>query len=279
MGEATCRIEGGTARYLARVLRLGPGDSFAGLGPDGLRRNCEVIEVGPDFILLGIGDVLENAAPLPDTHGSRDVRGHGRKQNAEQAMPQSAPVESPEYASLPRIVLVQALAKGPAMDLIVRQAAEAGVSRIIPLAARRSVSRAEGGREGTKLERWERIAREGLQQSGSPVATTIDEVSDLSDLPARLGPQRPNRLMLLLHEAPLAKTALHEYLNGTPEEIILCVGPEGGFAPDEVDALMAAGFKPLLLPGAVLRAETAALFAVASVEIILSERSSWIPCP
>jgi 16S rRNA (uracil1498-N3)-methyltransferase len=111
------------------------------------------------------------------------------------------------------------------------------------------------------------------------VATTIDEVSDLSDLPARLGPQRPNRLMLLLHEAPLAKTALHEYLNGTPEEIILCVGPEGGFAPDEVDALMAAGFKPLLLPGAVLRAETAALFAVASVEIILSERSSWIPCP
>ena len=54
---------------------------------------------------------------------------------------------------------------------------------------------------------------------------------------------------------------------------------EGGFAPEEVEFLIAAGFRPLRLAGAILRAETAALYAVAAVQVILSERSSWIPKP
>ncbi|HRY73956.1 MAG TPA: RsmE family RNA methyltransferase, partial [Spirochaetia bacterium] len=189
--------------------------------------------------------------------------------------------ESGRPRAWPSIILVQSLAKPPAMDLVLRQAAEAGVARVIPLAARRSVVRpGEGG--GTeeakgKRARWERIVREGLQQSGSAVPTRVEEPLALAELPARLGPARGRRLCLLLHEAPLAEGSLHGYLTETPDEVVLCVGPEGGFAPDEVDFLLAAGFRPLRLPGAVLRAETAALYAVASVETILTERSSWLP--
>jgi len=166
------------------------------------------------------------------------------------------------------------------MDLVLRQAAEAGVARVIPFAAERSVVRPSGAAEGSKRrERGERIVREALQQSGSPIATQVEDFAALADLPARLGPARPESRRLILHETPLAETGLHEYLCGALEEILLCVGPEGGFTDAEIEAFAAWGFAPLRLPGAVLRTETAALYAVAAVEIILAERSSWIPSP
>ena len=329
-GGPTCRIEGGRARYLLRVLRLAPGDRFAGLDSGGGRRSIEVLEASPEGILLSVSDSeasapgeAQAAAPLPDARGSRGKRSAKAAQAAAPVAGQRAPGEggalpdeggaaatpaaAPPAAALlsaappgpateseaeaaaesgrprawPSIILVQSLAKPPAMDLVLRQAAEAGVARVIPLAARRSVVRpGEGG--GTeeakgKRARWERIVREGLQQSGSAVPTRVEEPLSLAELPERLGPARGRRLCLLLHEAPLAEGSLHGYLTETPDEVVLCVGPEGGFAPDEVDFLLAAGFRPLRLPGAVLRAETAALYAVASVETILTERSSWLP--
>lgn len=269
-GSGDCRVEGGQARYLLRVLRLAVGDSFAGLDPAGQRRDCRVLELGKDCLVLEVSPPLEGPGPLAleDTHGSRN---RSRRQPKQEAEPGPGLGRIP----IPRIVLIQALAKGPAMDLVVRQAAEAGVARIIPFAARRSVLRAEEG--GGRRERWERIVREGLQQSGSGIATRVEDLARAEDLETVLGPQRPGQVRLLLHEAPLAQTGLHGYLAGAPEEIVLSVGPEGGFGPDEIGIFEAAGFRPLLLPGAILRAETAALFAVASVEIILSERSSWIP--
>lgn len=270
-GEGNCVVGEGQARYLLRVLRLAPGDSFTGLDGEGRRRSCKVLETGKDILVLSVSEPIpgEEEGLLEDTRGSRGRRGG-------QAAPRSGPAGGARLPT-PRIVLIQALAKGPAMDLVVRQAAETGVARLIPLAARRSVVKPEEGRG--RRERWERILREGLQQSGSGTATRLEEILQAEDLEARLGPPGPGQLRLVLHEAPLAQTGLHEYLAGAPEEIVLCVGPEGGFGPDELAIFEAAGFRPLLLPGAILRTETAALFAVASVEIILSERSSWIPSP
>ena len=296
-GEGPCRIEGGEARYLLRVLRLVPGDSFPGLAADGGRRSCRVLAAGEGWLELAVSEAAPgaDAAALPDARGSRGkIKAASSPATsgpaAEGAVPAAepgaaeaatagpAPADSPGRRAVPRIILVQSMAKGPAMDLVIRQAAEAGVARVIPLEARRSVARAEEGRGASRQGRWERILREGLQQSGSPVATVIEEPVGLRDLGSRLGPEpRGGRLALVLHEAPLAQKCLHGYLGSAPAEIVLCVGPEGGFAPDEIDFLLGAGFRPLLLPGAILRTETAALFAVAAVEIILSERSSWTP--
>jgi RsmE family RNA methyltransferase len=82
---------------------------------------------------------------------------------------------------------------------------------------------------------------------------------------------------LLLDPSPLARESLHGYLTDAPDEIALCIGPEGGFAPEEAQALAGMGFRPLRLACAILRTETAALYAVAAVETILAERRSWIP--
>lgn len=273
-GGPTCPIEGGPARYLLRVLRLAPGDGFIGLDREGLRRDCRVVGADADRLVVSVGPPrADSGESLEDTHGSRGRGQH--KSGAETEGPAGLP--SGRRIPLPRIVLVQGMAKGPAMDLVVRQAAETGVARIIPLLARRSVARPDEDRGSTKIGRWARIAREALQQSGSPVSTAIEEPATAAGLMERLGPPTGRRLCLLLHETPLAQESLHGYLGDAPEEIVLCVGPEGGLAPDEVELLSAAGFRPLLLPGAILRTETAALFAIASVETILSERTSWNP--
>jgi len=187
--------------------------------------------------------------------------------------------EGSAASAWPRIVLVQGLLKGPRMDLVVRQAAEAGVAAVIPLAASRSLPLlSEGGSKRT--ERWARIVREARQQSGSPVDTSVAEPVGLDGLEGALAAAAdPESPRVLLHEAPLAHSTMHGYLTEARSGAVLCVGPEGGFAPPEVESLAALGFKPLRLEGAVLRAETAALYAVAAAQIVLSERSSWIPKP
>jgi 16S rRNA (uracil1498-N3)-methyltransferase len=57
--------------------------------------------------------------------------------------------------------------------------------------------------------------------------------------------------------------------------VVLAVGPEGGFSPEEVSRFLAAGFKPLVIGNTILRTETAALYAAAAVRIILLERTAW----
>jgi 16S rRNA (uracil1498-N3)-methyltransferase len=168
-----------------------------------------------------------------------------------------------------------ALLKGEKFDLVVRQATEAGVAGIIPLACERSLGATPGP---ARRERLERLIREALQQSGSPVPTRLEEACSLPELGARLGPQGPSELRLLLHEEPLVDSSLHGYLGRAPERLVLCVGPEGGFSPGETAYLTErAGFRPLRLPGAILRAETAAIFALAAAQTILGERDSWKP--
>jgi 16S rRNA (uracil1498-N3)-methyltransferase len=251
-GGPTCLLEGGRARYVARVLRLAPGDSFPGLDSRGRPWACTVTEAHPGRLLLSVAPAPAPAAPAAGAPGDE----------------------------LARIILVQGLPKGAKMDLVVRQAAEAGVYAVIPLLSARSLARGEesGPR---RLERWERIVREAMQQSGSRTRTRVCEPVEPAELPAALAAQGlgPGNPKILLHEAPLAQSSMHGYLTGAPDAIALCVGPEGGFAPDEVDSLIREGFQPLRLAGAILRAETAALYAVAAARIILSERSSWIPKP
>jgi len=251
-GGPSCIIEGRRAHYVSRVLRLAPGDSFPGRDAKGELWTCSVAESTPGRIVLDLAPA-ETGAVKEGEYRSR---------------------------SLPRILLVQGLPKGAKMDLVVRQATEAGVAAVLPLLSSRASWTGKEGGPG-RMSRWQRIAREALQQSGSGIRTMVVEPLRLQDLPAALKAcgLSSSDPKILLHEAPLAQSSMHGYLTGASESLALCVGPEGGFAQNEVDFLIEEGFKPLRLAGAVLRAETAALYAVAAAQIILSERSSWIPKP
>lgn len=245
-----CVVTGEAARYLVSVLRLGPGDRFPGLDREGRRYELEIRAIAQGRVDLAVRPEL----------------------------PPSRETESNRPGLSPRLVLVQALPKGRKMDLVVRQAAEAGVARIIPVESSRSVARiSDEGGASAKRARWERIVREALQQCGSSLRTEVDAPRPFRELAGVFGIPAPGRVGLYFHETPLDGAALHRYLSGEPEEIAACVGPEGGFSSEEVLFLEGLGFRPAHLGPTVLRTETAALYAVAAIQVILRERSSWTP--
>jgi 16S rRNA (uracil1498-N3)-methyltransferase len=172
----------------------------------------------------------------------------------------------------PSMILAIGLLKGSKLDDIVRIATEAGVSLIIPLVTMRS---APAEHAGSRLERCRRIIAEAIGQSGSPTPTRMAEPMTLDELCREYPPVGKARLGLFFHETPLAQASIHRYCTGVPKEIVACVGPEGGFDDAEIRALQMGGFKPAWLGPTVLRAETAAVFAVASLRIVCLERFSW----
>lgn len=234
------RLEGADARYLVRVRRLREGDSLAAVDPDAGRCMLHILAAGPTWCEAAVAPV-------------------------------DGPPPGPAPRPAPEIVLLQCLPKGPKMDSIVRQATEAGVSRIVPLLSEHTLLRP--GEEGQRLGRWQRIAREATQQSGSPRPPVIEEPRAIPSL--RDGTWGTG---IFFHEVPLGGSSLHALLAGWDGgRVSLLVGPEGGLAPSEVAFLRAAGFRPAWLGATVLRVDTAAVAAVAVVRQILWEKDEWRP--
>jgi 16S rRNA (uracil1498-N3)-methyltransferase len=174
------------------------------------------------------------------------------------------------------------------MDLIVRQAAEGGISVIVPFESEYSTVKIKSLHKQDKLERWQRIVREARQQSGSSISTIVkpplgfDEVLRYwEELKQEFG--GPGTGILLHHEmlgkpgAPLEQGAFHDYLSNEPLFVVLAVGPEGGFSASEAARFLSAGFLPIKMGETIFKVETAALYGAAAVRIILLESASWRP--
>lgn len=149
------------------------------------------------------------------------------------------------------------LPKGDKLETVIRQATELGVERVRLLACQRSVTRLEGDRQAGKLERLTRVAAEAARQCGRADVPAVDAPLTVG---AALAADPPARLLVLHPEGgvPLASLTL-------TEPVVVCVGPEGGFSPDELARFDAAGGARVTLLGPVLRTETAAPVACALV--------------
>ena len=235
-GQARISLSGNDHRYLARVLRLRAGATLPAVDSGGTRYLMTITAVG---------------------RSSAEV----------EVSPAAARAESP--GSVP-ITLLQCLPKGRKIDLIIRQATEAGVARIILLESERCVARAS--EDAGRLARLSKIAREALQQSGNPRLPVIHPPRPLASVAEAAGSWGT---ALFFHEERLSAGTLHELLAGPHEGISVLIGPEGGLSPAETGLLAGAGFRPAHLGGTVLRVETAAIYAVAAVQMILQERDAW----
>ncbi len=154
------------------------------------------------------------------------------------------------------ITLLQALPRGERMDLIVQKTTELGVARVIPVLSARSMVIPPPG----KQRRWQTIAQEAARQSGRADVPEIGEAVPLSSALAEAAPAS-TRLVLWEAERTLPmRQALAQHALG---DVTLLVGPEGGLAPDEVAQARAQGFVSVGLGARILRAETAAIVAVA----------------
>ena len=159
----------------------------------------------------------------------------------------------------PRLVLCPGLAKGPAMDLLAARLTELMVNEVRPFTCARSVPVLKD--PAARVERWQRLAGQALKQCGAAHAPAFHAPLPLQELLVA-APGGAARIMLYEDEG--GHTLAQALAQEKGDEIWLVLGPEGGFAPQEVEAARAAGFTVCGLPGAILRAETACL-AVAAV--------------
>lgn len=162
-------------------------------------------------------------------------------------------VETP-YA----VTLAQALPEGAKMDWIVEKAVELGAAAIQPLAAQRSVVRLSGERAEKRHAHWEGVIVSASEQCGR---NRLVRLHALAEFKAWLAtPTEAPRILL----TPRASESLAGWARANgPQAVTLMVGPEGGFAPEEEDAALAAGALALSMGPRVLRTETAGLAALA----------------
>ena len=240
-------ISGDQARYLSLVLRIKPGDSLIVFDGSGYRYICKVLQ----------------------THKKEVVIEKIKKE------PYSA--ESPVSISL-----AQGLPKSDKMDLIIQKSIELGVKKIIPLITKRSQIR-----HTEKIERWRKIALSASQQSGRGRIPEIEEIVSIEEFlkntpltPLDRGEQFPplkkmdeRGFLNIIFSEEQKEINLKKILNNfkASKNIVLLIGPEGGFSGEEVSAAVEKGFIEASLGPRVLRTETAPIAAISIIQYELGD--------
>ncbi len=238
-------LAGPEGRHAATVRRLRPGESVDVTDGYGAGLECAVVAVRRDEIDCAVRRRVDAAAPRP------------------------------------RLVVVQALAKGDRGERAVEMLTEVGVDEIVPWSAARSVVRWEGERGARARERWVRAAAEASKQSHRLHWPVVGALVGAAELTRRVASAA---LAVVLHEqagdplvglARLDATALDATAaaqTGPAAEILLVVGPEGGIADAEVEALRQAGAAVARLGPTVLRTSTA---GVVASSVVLADLGRW----
>jgi len=231
----TAALVGEHAAHLARVLRAEVGQEFDIATGEEVRRGT---------ITTISYDRIEFALDTKPYHGRR---------------PKPKPFDAPE------ITLALAIFKFDRMEWAIEKCTEIGVARIVPVIARRSDAHLVAAAV-KRQERWRRIVRQATEQSRRSVPPEVAAPVKLKDLAAP-GVLTAGALTRVVLAEALAEseedTRLGDILESQPTEVALAVGPEGGWAGEELAWFRETGWVAASLGGTILRAETAAIVATA----------------
>jgi 16S rRNA (uracil1498-N3)-methyltransferase len=222
----TAALTGDQAAHLARVLRAEPGQIFDVVAGGFLHR-AEVISVSEGEVLFTLHEELESDTALP-------------------------------------LHLLLAVFKFDHMEWAIEKATELGVARITPVLARRTEKHLALA-ASKRADRWRRIALEASKQSRR---TTIPEIAVPVALKVALEQeQSPTRILLSETEQATTLSAALISAAGPAgyESVALAIGPEGGWTPEEMDLFATNEWTSVTLGPCILRAETAAIAAIAIV--------------
>jgi 16S rRNA (uracil1498-N3)-methyltransferase len=230
------RILGDKARYLHTVLRCKPGDTLTLFNGKGCLWRATLTSVTKNEVLAETGEPFSSAAE----------------------------------SSL-EIVLIQGLLKGEKMDVVMQKTTELGVMEIIPVITERSQIRATG-----RIARWRKIVEEASRQSNRTMVPIVHEVIYFKEvlLPEpkfNLISERDHikGILFLENEGIMAKEALNRMKGAL--KITIAIGPEGGFSEQEVEIAKSGGLLITSLGTRILRAETAAIAALAIIQYVLGD--------
>lgn len=217
-------VRGQDVRHMVKVLRLKPGDRVELLDGAGRAAKAMVEHVRKEEVVcLKMGEFEPLGAP---------------------------PVE---------VILVQGIAKGDKMDLIIQKCTELGVSVVIPLICHRSVVQLDDGKIQDRQARWQRVALEAAKQCRRP---DVPVVSLPRKLPDVLAGMPKGSAAIMPWEGEDTRSFSDALAGDTPESIYIFIGPEGGFEPYEAEEARRAGVSTVSLGPRILRTETAGLACI-----------------
>jgi 16S rRNA (uracil1498-N3)-methyltransferase len=173
--------------------------------------------------------------------------------------------EEVRAVSFPEIALLLSIFKFDRMEWAIEKCTELGVARIMPVISRRTDAHLAAA-SAKRVERWQRIARQASEQSRRMAPPEIFDPIKVSEALSL-----PGSLRILLAESE-DQTSLRDIVRPQPanEGIILAVGPEGGWTEGELQSFQQAGWISASLGKTILRAETAAIAAMAVVASALN---------
>lgn len=226
--EGQVRITGDDVKHITKSLRLGPGDEISVADGKGRKYIVEIVETGNGLV---IGDIKEEFRSKVE----------------------------PEV----EITLLQGLPKSRKMDLIVEKCTELGIDKVIPAETKRSVVKLKPSKAKRRRKRWQRKAEAAAKQSKRARIPAVGQLMDLADL-AEIAADYD---LILLPWEEESTNSVKEVLGSATaiEKVLIIIGPEGGFAAEEVEAAKQLGAKSVSLGPRILRTETAGLTTLSLV--------------
>ena len=171
------------------------------------------------------------------------------------------------------ITLLQGISSGDRMDYTIQKAVELGVTAIVPIVTTRSVVKLSNERAQKRLEHWQNVVHSACEQSGRAFVPKVLAPTQLSAWlqannhagadDAHFKAEKPTCILL----NPIGALRLAE-LPKPAGNIELLIGAEGGLSQSEIDTALSQGFKSVILGARILRTETAALTAIATMQTL-----------
>jgi len=234
-----------TGTHLAKVLRARSGDE----------------------IVLFNGDGREFTGTVEKVQGSRVSASIGAARSADR--------ESPF-----QLTLVQCVPRGDRMDFIVQKATELGVARIVPVLSQRSVVRLDENQSMSKQAHWRAVAVSACEQCGRNRLPSVDTPLPLLSYLGSLAQATADEVLRFVLEPERAQRteALADSMDtafpSAASRAEIAIGPEGGFAPEELEAFDLSAFARVRLGPRVLRTETAAIAAIVLLQAQFGDLSA-----
>jgi len=268
-------ITGRDAHHLAYSLRAKKGDQIIAVDRNGRTATIELTDFDKETVkarCVGKIEKVQSGETIKIIHSigkSDKVETHYR---------------SHEKIFQKHITLADCLPKQNKFDSIVEKATELGADRIVPLISDRTIARPGNFRAKTKLERWERVAKEAAEQCARDTLPEIAEIGDLLDWLKEISPQLgrfvkgkfncKGTLLLFCYENEQEQTVreiLREYRESDCDKnIVVLIGPEGGFSEREVKEIKSVGGVSVTLGKRILKTDTAAIVALSAVQYELN---------